>query len=285
LTLIVYREIAAAFDGGAADGAVRARPADCPARLARAPGFSDTPLGRQEMLKDTIVAISGAAGGLGPTVARLFAGSGATLAVAGRNAESLEGMLDGMAVPAARRMATAVDLTDAAAAQGWAEKVIAAFGRIDVVLHLVGGYRGGSAIPDILPADWDFLHDMILRTTLNVARAFAAPLKAGGRGRFIGVTSPKAVSPSAKSALYAAAKAGSDAIVLALADELKGSGATANLIVVDSIDTPETRGKEPRKPYGKSTPAEEIASAMLYLCSVEAAAVNGTRLPLIGRGI
>jgi NAD(P)-dependent dehydrogenase (short-subunit alcohol dehydrogenase family) len=237
------------------------------------------------MLKDKVVVISGAAGGLGPTVARLFYEAGASLAVAGRNAESLDGMLDRLRVPAARRLATAVDLTDDAAAKGWAEKVVAAFGRVDVVLHLVGGYRGGAAIADLVPSDWDFLHDILIRTTLNVARAFVTPLKGGGWGRFIGVTSPKALAPSSKSALYAAAKAGSDAIVLALADELKGTGATANLVVVDAIDTPEGRGKEPKKPYGKSTPAEEIAAAMLYLCSEEAATINGTRLPLMGRGI
>jgi NAD(P)-dependent dehydrogenase (short-subunit alcohol dehydrogenase family) len=237
------------------------------------------------MLKDKVVAISGAAGGLGPTVARLFQEAGAILAVAGRNVESLDGLLDRLQVPAARRLSTAVDLTDSAAAKAWAEKIIGAFGRVDIVLHLVGGYRGGTSIADIPAADWDFLHDMVIRTTLNVVRAFAGPLKGGGWGRFIGVTSPKALAPTAKNALYSAAKAGSDAFVLALADELKGTGATANLVVVDSIDTPETRGKEPRKPYGKSTPAEEIAAAMLFLCSDEAAAINGTRLPLIGRGI
>ena len=82
----------------------------------------------------------------------LFFEAGASLAVAGRNAESLDGLLDALRVPAARRLATAVDLTDAAAAKGWAAKVAAAFGRVDVVLHLVGGYRGGAAIADIVPS-------------------------------------------------------------------------------------------------------------------------------------
>ncbi len=75
---------------------------------------------------------------------------------------------------------------------------------------------------------------MIVGTTLNVVRAFARPLKKGG-GRFIGVTLPKVHAPTARSAIYSMAKAASDALVLALADELKGTGSTANLIVVDSI--------------------------------------------------
>jgi len=236
------------------------------------------------MRKDRIVAISGAAGGLGPTVARAFFEDGASLAVAGRSQEGLTRLLDSLKVPAERRLATAVDLTDQAAARGWAQEIIGKFGRVDVVLHLVGGYKGGISIADIDDAEWNSLHDMIVRTTLNVARAFVGPLKSGGWGRFIGVTSPKAQAPTAKSALYAMGKAASDALVLALADELRGTGATANLIVVDAIDTPESRGNEPKKPYGKSTPAEEIAAAMLFLCSDQAATINGVRLPLIGRG-
>jgi NAD(P)-dependent dehydrogenase (short-subunit alcohol dehydrogenase family) len=236
------------------------------------------------MTNGRVVAITGAAGGLGPTVARAFFDTGASLAVAGRGEESLVRLLDSLQCPAARRMATAVDLTDQAAAAEWSRKVVERFGRVDVVAHLVGGYKGGASIAEIVTADWDFLEQMLVRTTLNVARAFAGPLKAGGWGRFLAVTSVKAQAPTGKSALYAMGKAASDALVLALADELRGSGATANLVMVDSIDVPENRGKDPKKPYGKSTPAEEIAAAMLFLCSDQAATINGVRLPLTGRG-
>jgi NAD(P)-dependent dehydrogenase (short-subunit alcohol dehydrogenase family) len=169
-----------------------------------------------------------------------------------------------------------VDLGDASAARAWAEAVRQKFGRVDAVLHLVGGYKGGSTLSDISLSDWNELHGMLVGTTLSVVRAFAALLKAGG-ARFIAVSSPKAQAPTAKSALYSMAKAASDALVLALADELRGTGSTANLIVVDSIGIP-------GKPYGKSTPAEEIAAAMLFLCSESAATINGARVPLTGRG-
>jgi NAD(P)-dependent dehydrogenase (short-subunit alcohol dehydrogenase family) len=236
------------------------------------------------MTSGRIVAITGAAGGLGPTVARAFFDAGASLAVAGRGEESLLRLLDSLQVPASRRLATAVDLADQGATADWARQVVERFGRVDVVVHLVGGYKGGGSIAEIDTADWDFLERLLVRTTLNVARAFAGPLSTGGWGRFLAVTSVKAQAPSGKSALYAMGKAASDALVLALADELRGTGATANLVVVDSIDVPESRGTDPKKPYGKSTPAEEIAAAMLFLCSEQAATINGIRLPLTGRG-
>jgi NAD(P)-dependent dehydrogenase (short-subunit alcohol dehydrogenase family) len=231
-----------------------------------------------------IVAIAGAAGGLGPTVARAFFDAGASLALAGRNAEGMTRLLDTLSAPETRRLATVVDLSDKAAAGRWARQIVDRFGRVDVVLHLVGGYKAGTSIEEIDPSDWGALSDTMVRTTLNVASAFAGLLSKAGWGRFIAVTSPKAQAPTAKSALYSMAKAATDALVLALADELRGTGATANLIVVDSIDAPEMRGTNPKKPYGKSTPAEEIAAAMLFLCSEQAGTINGIRLPLMGKG-
>jgi NAD(P)-dependent dehydrogenase (short-subunit alcohol dehydrogenase family) len=235
-------------------------------------------------LRDKVVAIAGAAGGLGPTVARAFADEGARLAVAGRNPADLDQLLDMLNLPAARRLTSAVDLTDETAARGWAGQIIDTFGRVDVVLHLVGGYKGGALIEDTPVADWEFVYNLLIKTTLNVARAFVAPLKTGGQGRFILVSSPRAQTPTAKTAIYGMAKAASEALPLALADEFKGSGATANIVVVNSIVTPDMRAAEPAKDYSKSTSAEEIAQAMLYLCSDAASAVNGTRLPLTGRG-
>jgi NAD(P)-dependent dehydrogenase (short-subunit alcohol dehydrogenase family) len=198
--------------------------------------------------------------------------------------DRLTALLDGLRVPAARRMESAVDVSDKASARRWAAEIAERFGRVDIVLHLVGGYKPGASISEIDPADWEEMSGMLVRTTLCVAGAFAGPLAKGGWGRFIAVTSPKVQAPTAKSALYAMSKAASDALVLALADELRGTGATANLIVVDSIDFPETRATAPKKPYGKTTPAEEVAAAMLFLCSDGAATINGARVPLTGRG-
>ena len=223
-----------------------------------------------------IVAISGAAGGLGPTVARAFFEAGCSLALSGRSADKLDALLDSLGAPPDRRLASAVDLGDPAAARAWAQAAAGKFGRVDVVLHLVGGYKGGTSVADVSLAEWQELQQMIVGTTLNVVGAFAGTLKKGG-GRFIGVTSPKVHAPTAKSALYSMAKAASDALVLALADELRGTGSTANLIVVDSI------GNDPQKPYGKATPPDEIAAAMLFLCSDKAATINGVRLPLMGK--
>ncbi len=228
------------------------------------------------MVVKKVVAITGAAGGLGPTVVRAFHEAGASLALAGRSREKLVELLDSLHVPAEDRLASGVDLAEPQSADAWAAQVRKKFGKVDAVLHLVGGYTAGTSLSELRLEDWDGIQRMLIRTTLCVVKAFAAPLREAG-GRFLAVTSPKAQAPTAKSALYAMAKAGSDALVLALADELRGSGATANLIVVDSIGAPQ------QNKYGKATSAEEIAAAMLFLCSDVAATINGARIPLTGR--
>jgi NADP-dependent 3-hydroxy acid dehydrogenase YdfG len=235
------------------------------------------------MEKPRIVVITGAGGSLGPTVVRAFAGTGAVIALAGRDRARLEAVLDAAQVPADRRMASAVDLGDEAAAAEWASDVLRARGGVDTVIHLVGGYKGGTSIAQVRLADWQSLQLSLVTTTLNVARALAAPLKACGRGRFLAVTSPKARMPTARSAVYAMAKAASDALVMALADELKGTGSTANLIEVDSIDAPDARAPGAAAP-ARATGAEQIAAAMLALCAPESAGINGARVPVVGQG-
>ena len=115
-----------------------------------------------------------------------------------------------------------------------------------------------------------------------MTQAFAPHLMESGHGRFVGVSSGQAQAPTHKNAAYAAAKAAEEAWTLALADRFKGTGATANVVVVGSILTPQMREEDPDKDYSTFTPAEEIAEAIAYLCSDAAASMNGQRLTLRG---
>ena len=115
-----------------------------------------------------------------------------------------------------------------------------------------------------------------------MTQAFAPVLMESGRGRFIDISSGQAQAPTSKNAVYAAAKAAGEAWTLALADRFKGTGATANIVVVGSILTPAMREESPDKDFSTFTPAEQIAEAIAYLCSDAAASMNGQRLILRG---
>jgi NAD(P)-dependent dehydrogenase (short-subunit alcohol dehydrogenase family) len=230
-------------------------------------------------LEGRVIAIAGAGGTLGPTVVRRLAPTGARLALAGREVAALDALASEAGADA---VTTSVDLLEADAARAWADGVAERLGGVDALFHLVGGWRGGKPIEESPREDWSFLSSLLIDTLQNVTQAFVPHLLASGRGRFAIVGAGQAQSPTNTNAAYAAAKAAAEAWTLALADRFRGTGATANIVVVGSIVSPEMRAEAPDKDFSTFTPAESIAEALAFLCSDAAAPMNGQRLTLRG---
>lgn len=231
-------------------------------------------------LDGRVIAIAGAGGGLGPSVARRLADAGATLALADVMQETADAVKEGLGLPDARVDARAVNLLDEEAASAWAGDLVDRFGAVDGLVHLVGGWRGGDPIESFDLSDYGFLHDLLVRTVQLASRAFHAALTSSEHGRFVLVSSSVAQSPDATNAAYGAAKAAAEAWTLALADSFKDTGATANVVVVNAILTPAMREKDPGKEFPTFTPAEDLADAIAFVCSDAAAKMNGQRLAL-----
>lgn len=234
------------------------------------------------MLEDRVVLITGATGGLGQVAAREMAAQGARLGLVSTNALKLQNLVASLNVENDRVMTHAADLTGAEDARGAVDAVRQAFGRLDVLLHLVGGWTGGRSLIEGDPADLEEMIQQHVWTTLYLARAVAPLMLSNGWGRIITVSSPSAVRPAARGGFYAAGKAAQDALVLTLARELSGTGVTANVLQVRTIDTGHERDQERTDKNASWTTPEEITAAMLYLCADEAGAVNGARIPLYG---
>jgi NAD(P)-dependent dehydrogenase (short-subunit alcohol dehydrogenase family) len=230
-------------------------------------------------LEGRVVAIAGVGGGLGPVVAERLAGAGAVVAGTDRDAEALERIGAGLS-DRDRWDGRVVDLLDEDATREWCAALVERFGLVDGLIHLVGGWRGGTPLHEAPLADWDLLHDLLIRTVQHTTRAFHDALVASEAGRFVLVSAKQAQSPSNTNASYAAAKAAAEAWTLALADGLTGTRATANIIVVDAILTPAMREESPGEEFAAFTPAEHIAEGIEFLCSDAAAEMNGQRLPL-----
>jgi NAD(P)-dependent dehydrogenase (short-subunit alcohol dehydrogenase family) len=231
-------------------------------------------------LDGRVIAIAGAAGGLGPVVARRLAESGATLALTDVVQERLDEVAGDLGLPDDRLDARVVDLLDESRAREWAQQLSERFGNVDGLVHLVGGWRGGQPIDEAPLEDYAWLHDLLVRTLQHATRAFRAALVDSDHGRFVLVSSSQAQSPSGTNASYGATKAAAEAWTLALADSFEDTGATANIVVVNAITTPRMRAEEPEKDWPTFTPAEDIAEAIAFVCSDAAAKMNGKRLPL-----
>jgi NAD(P)-dependent dehydrogenase (short-subunit alcohol dehydrogenase family) len=233
-----------------------------------------------EMLNGRVIAIAGVAGGLGPVVAETLADVGATIAAADVSQEKADEVGAALSLPAERWDGRGVDLLDEGAARGWCGALLERFGRVDALLHLVGGWRGGEPLVSAPLADWELLHDLLIRTVQHTTRAFHDALLASEHGRFVLVSSKQAQAPTNANAAYGAAKAAAEAWTLALADGFAGTSATANVVVVDAILTPRMREESPEQDFPTFTPAEDLAAALTFLCSDQAKKMNGQRFPL-----
>ena len=231
-------------------------------------------------LDGRVVAIAGAAGGLGPVVAQRLADVGAALALTDIDQGRLDALGADLGLADERLDARVVDLLDEGAAREWCAALGERFGHVDAVLHLVGGWKGGEPLAQFDLADYEFLHDLLVRTVQHATRAFRDALGASANGRFVLVSSSQAQSPDGTNAAYAAAKAAAESWTLALADDLADTDATANILVVNAILTPQMRAESPEKEFATFTPAEHIAEAITFLLSDAARKMNGKRLSL-----
>lgn len=236
-----------------------------------------------QMLEDRVIAIAGVGGGLGPVVAERLAADGAIVAGTDRSQETLDSLAADLSLSPERWDGRAVDLLDEDATRAWCAALVERFGRVDGLLHLVGGWRGGEPLHEAPLEDWAFLHDLLICTVQHTTRAFHDQIAAGSRGRFVLVSAKQAQAPSNTNAAYAAAKAAAEAWTLALADGFEPGGATANIIVVDAILTPQMREENPGKAFPTFTPAEDISAAIAFLCSDAAGKMNGQRFALTMR--
>ena len=233
-----------------------------------------------ESLQGRVIAVAGVGGGLGPLVAERLAAAGAIVAGGGRDQAPLDALGAQLGFGAERWDGRAVDLLDEAAARAWCAALVERFGRVDGLVHLVGGWRGGKPLHEAPLEDWDLLHGLLVRTVQHTTRAFHDQLAASPAGRFVLVSAKQAQRPGNANAAYAAAKAAAEAWTLAFADGFEPGGATANIVVVDAILTPAMREQDPDGDFAAFTSAEHIAAGIEFLCSNAAAEMNGQRLPL-----
>jgi len=224
--------------------------------------------------------ITGATGELGRVMARRLAKAGANLVLSGSNAERLQSLASDLDLPAGRWHAAVADLTRAGSAQSVLDEALERFSRVDILLHLVGGWKGGKAVAQVPASDMAEMLKQHLWTTFYLAQVFIPHLVANGWGRIIVISSPNAGTPPANGLPYSVGKAAQETLMATLAEEIKGSGVTANVLRVRTIDVNHERENHPAPRIASWTTPEEIAEAVLYLCSDAAGVVNGARIPL-----
>lgn len=239
------------------------------------------------------ILVAGGSSPSGIAVARALRGAGHAVFSVGSDA----GRIRAAAAEAGDGVVPLVcDLADPAAVRGLHATLTERAGRVDGVIHLVGGWRGAQGITDQSDEDWDFLERNAVTTLRNLSRTFYDDLAASDTGRLAIVSSTAVASPTAGGASYAAAKAAAEAWTLAVADGFRraqsgtpgpGGGAVpedlhsaAVIFVVKALVDATMRAKSPERKFPGFTDVEELAAAAVGLFRTPAAELNGRRLPL-----
>ena len=234
-------------------------------------------------LSGKVVVVTGAAGAAGPPLVVALARAGAQVVVAGRSAQRLAEVARFGEEAAAdsgrggRVTARPVDLLDAAATQDWARQLLADFGHVEGLLHLVGGWRGGQGIAQADPQDWEWLQRNLVLTLIHAGSALHDTLRDAG-GRLAIVSSPQAQTPNAKNAAYAAAKAAAEAWTLAVADSWRDTAAAAVIVPVKALLTEQMRHERPDRKFPGYTHVDALAAELAGLWERGADELNGSRL-------
>jgi NAD(P)-dependent dehydrogenase (short-subunit alcohol dehydrogenase family) len=231
-------------------------------------------------LTDKVAVVTGATGTLGPAVARAFVQEGARLVLVSPHESALTALVNDLGYRESRVVKHPAEPTDVAAVQSLVDAVRTRFGRADILLHLAGGYKGGTLLetPD---ESWQYLWDANVKSAINTIRAFLPLLTANRWGRIVTLSSGVTQTPPSNNAAYVTAKAALEALTLAVAQEVKDQGVTANVVLVRSLDTPAERAKQPDKSSGWVRP-EDVAATLLFLCTEAAGAITGARIPVFG---
>ncbi len=229
--------------------------------------------------------ITGATGNLGAAVVRAYLTRGTHIAAAVRDAAKGEALKSALADIAGssddpRLLVIAADPADAASMEALVERVLRAWGRIDILNNLAGFFKSGSALDARLMRE---LWDSNVLTAVTSGAACLRPMRARGYGRIVSVSAIGALKGARNNAAYAMSKGALVRWTESLAAEVKGEGVTVNAVMPTTIDHPVNRAQMPKADPTLWPSPEEVANVILFLSSRGASGVNGAAIPITAR--
>lgn len=228
-------------------------------------------------LQGRVVIVTGGFGVLGSALSRLLLERGARVAA-----------LDLSPAPAAIPVhpdflaVGGVNLTDPVSAGTAMHEVAGAFGHIDAIVNVAGGFAWETFEDGALDT-WDRMYQMNVRTAVVSTHAALPHIMKAGNGRVVNVSALAALKAGFGVAAYAASKAGVSRFTESLAEELKSRDVTVNAVMPSIIDTPGNRADMSDQDFSSWVTPEALSAVIAFLLSAEGRVITGVCLPVSGR--
>jgi NAD(P)-dependent dehydrogenase (short-subunit alcohol dehydrogenase family) len=229
-------------------------------------------------LEGKVALITGAKGGLGSFVTEAFLEAGAKVVGVSRSIQTSD-----FANPAFTAMPA--ELSSGDAANKLAAEVIGKFGRIDSLVHVMGGFAGGKSVAETDDATFEKMLDLNYRAAFYIARAVLPQMREQGSGSILTVASRQGVEPAAMVGAYSASKAALVSLIKTIALENKDRGISANSVLPGTMDTPANRGFDPKADTSQWVQPSQVAALLVHLASDAGANITGAAIPIYGKQV
>ncbi len=234
-------------------------------------------------LAGKVALITGGTGALGRAVTAGFVEAGATAAVTYVVDREVPECKECLGSRADAPLFIKANVTIEAEVEELVQTVTQRFGRIDILLALVGGYVGDLPVTRLPETTWEQMMNLNLKSAFLCCKHVVPVMQRSGGGRIVTVSSRAAIKVFPGISAYAAAKAGILTFTETLASEVLKDNITVNAILPSVIDTPANRKAMPGADYSVWVKPEEIARVLLFLCSEASNEISGAAIPVYGR--
>jgi NAD(P)-dependent dehydrogenase (short-subunit alcohol dehydrogenase family) len=244
----------------------------------------------QQSFAGKVALVAGASKGIGAVTAQAFARAGAAVVLAARDEAALKEVADGIRAEGGQALAVKTDVGDAASVEQLVAQAVGTFGRLDAAFNNATDGPMPAPLAEIDPEGFDrAIRTNIRGTFLGMKYEIQAMLRTGG-GAIVNMASRAGLEGVANLAGYTAGKAGIIALTKVAALDYADQGIRVNVLAPGTILTYhlEAAGEEAQRQASLATPmqrigrSEEVADAVLWLCSDQASYVTGITLPIDG---
>lgn len=234
-------------------------------------------------MSERVAVITGGTGGLGTALVRRLLGRDIRFAVTYLLPDEAAAFEDEFDLDEDRLILRRVDAINPEAVTSFMKEVADTWGNIHMLCSLVGGWAGGRDVEETDDVRFERMLDLNLRSAFYAVRAALPHLRQAGWGRILLIGSRAVEDNPPGQAAFNIAKAGVVALAKTVAQEVEGTGVTANALMPSVIDTPATRAALPYADYVHWPTPDEIAAVASFVLTDDSAVMNGATLRAYGR--